>query len=383
LNGVTVPGSVREIGNSAFNGCSALADIILSNGVADIDEDAFYYSGVTQVIIPDTVTNIGDYAFYFCTSLTNVSIPGSVANIGNGTFQACGLTSVTIPFGVTNIASSAFIYCPLGSLTMADSVVAIGSDAFAYCTLTNVTIPDSVQAIGDFAFTGTLLTNVTIPRNISSMGNGVFADCTALTGIFADPANSYFSSLDGVLFNQSQTELVQFPTGRRGSYVIPPGVGNIRAYAFYPSAGLTNVTVPGSVTNISETAFGECYNLTGIYFEGNAPTFNGVYIFGSDDALTVYYLPGATGWGPKVENCPTALWLPSIQTVPAASSAAGPSNFNINWASGQTVVVEACSTLAQPDWQPVQTNTLTTGSAPLSDPQWTNYPARFYRVRTP
>ena len=59
-------------------------------------------------------------------------------------------------------------------------------------------------------------------------------------------------------------------------------------------------------------------------------------------------------------------------------------SFNISWASGRTVVVvEACTNLANPDWQPVKTNTLTTGSAYFSDPDWTNYPGRFYRLRSP
>jgi hypothetical protein len=52
-------------------------------------------------------------------------------------------------------------------------------------------------------------------------------------------------------------------------------------------------------------------------------------------------------------------------------------------ASGETVVVEACTNLANAAWQPLQTNTLTTGTASFSDPQWINYPARFYRLRSP
>ena len=56
--------------------------------------------------------------------------------------------------------------------------------------------------------------------------------------------------------------------------------------------------------------------------------------------------------------------------------------FNLNWASSEaSVVVEASTDLI--NWQPVQTNTLTTGSAYFSDPQWTNYPGRFYRLRSP
>ena len=47
------------------------------------------------------------------------------------------------------------------------------------------------------------------------------------------------------------------------------------------------------------------------------------------------------------------------------------------------VVVEASTDLAQPLWAPVGTNTLTDGSSYFSDPQWTNYPGRFYRLRSP
>jgi hypothetical protein len=39
--------------------------------------------------------------------------------------------------------------------------------------------------------------------------------------------------------------------------------------------------------------------------------------------------------------------------------------------------------LANPVWSPLQTNTLTGGSCYFSDSQWTNYPGRFYRLRSP
>jgi sugar lactone lactonase YvrE len=57
--------------------------------------------------------------------------------------------------------------------------------------------------------------------------------------------------------------------------------------------------------------------------------------------------------------------------------------FNINWAGGMTVVVEASPNLSNPIWTPVGTNTLTSSSSYFSDPQWTNYPSRFYRIRSP
>jgi hypothetical protein len=52
--------------------------------------------------------------------------------------------------------------------------------------------------------------------------------------------------------------------------------------------------------------------------------------------------------------------------------------------------VEACLELTNPTWSPLTTNTLTMGVESLaagwsyfSDPDWTNHPARFYRLRSP
>jgi hypothetical protein len=57
--------------------------------------------------------------------------------------------------------------------------------------------------------------------------------------------------------------------------------------------------------------------------------------------------------------------------------------FNITGNNGLVVKVEACTNLAHATWLPVQTNTLTGGSAYFSDPKWTNYPRRFYRLSLP
>ncbi len=55
--------------------------------VTAIDVHAF--SGctfITEVTVPDTVKTIGDYAFAYCTTLTNVKIPSSVTSIGKNAF---------------------------------------------------------------------------------------------------------------------------------------------------------------------------------------------------------------------------------------------------------------------------------------------------------
>jgi hypothetical protein len=110
-------------------------------------------------------------------------------------------------------------------------------------------------------------------------------------------------------------------------------------------------------------------------------------VFYNDNTATVYYLPGTTGWGATFGGRPTALWfLPNPLILTSGPSFGVQTNrfgFIISWATNLPVVVEACTNLPNPIWAPVRTNTLIGGSSYFSDPQWTNYPGRFYRLRWP
>ena len=57
--------------------------------------------------------------------------------------------------------------------------------------------------------------------------------------------------------------------------------------------------------------------------------------------------------------------------------------FDITGTSNIPIVVEASANLAGPVWTPLQSLTLTNGLFHFSDPQWTNYPVRFYRISSP
>lgn len=109
-------------------------------------------------------------------------------------------------------------------------------------------------------------------------------------------------------------------------------------------------------------------------------------MFSCDFNPTAYYLPGTTGWGSTFDCIPTALWLlpnPLILSGPSFGVKSNGFGFTISWATNTTVVVEACTDLANPVWFPVSTNTLTDGWSYFSDPQWRNYTRRFYRVSSP
>ena len=82
--------------------------------------------------------------------------------------------------------------------------------------------------------------------------------------------SSVYSSVDGVLFNKSQTTLIQYPGGKAGSYTIPDSVTNIGDYAFQYCTSLTSVTIPNSVTSIGEGRSKPAQALTAS-FQGTLP----------------------------------------------------------------------------------------------------------------
>ena len=82
--------------------------------------------------------------------------------------------------------------------------------------------------------------------------------------INVDANNLYYSSIDGILFNKKQTELIVCPTSKTGTYTIPSSVTNIAAFAFENCSNLTSINIPSSVTSIGSHVFSGCNSLTSI-----------------------------------------------------------------------------------------------------------------------
>ena len=441
----TVPISVTKLADEAFQNCSALTDITICDSLTRVSMYAFYGCvSMTNLIIGKNIIEIGDHAFAFCDGLTTVSIPNNVTTIGRGVFGGCTnladitigpgvtnigdyafsgcerMTSITIPDSVTSLGRNIFIYCPnLGNITLGTNLTQIGESAFENChSLVSVVIPDRVREIPRSAFCwcygltnvviGNGVTNIedaafdectslrtlTIPDSVITIGGAAFARCTNLTQLRLGRQVTNIETM--AFYNCSGLTEISLPDSVRNiqnevfaechgltNIWLGSGITNIGDHTFSYCTNLANITIPASVTRIGGFAFEFCTSLRGVYFQGNAPSV-ALWAFAYLWDPVVYYLPGTLGWGPTLGAAQAVLWNPQIQ-MGDASFGVGTDGlgFNITGTTNIPIVLEACTNLANQQWIPLQSCTLTNASVYFGDPDWTNYPARFYRIRSP
>ena len=250
---VTPYWEIDEEGNSVFN-----ANIISNT----------YENGVGIITFDGDVTSIGYGAFAMRTNLKSFIIPESVTEIGVSAFAYCSsLAEFNGKFAssdgrclIIDGVLNSFAPAGLTEYTIPDSVTSIGLGAFVCCSsLASVTIPDSVTEIGSSAFSRCKsLTSVTIPNSVTSIGSSAFAGCTSLKSFYGKYASNdgRYLIIDGVLNSFAPAGLTE--------YTIPDSVTSIGRAAFFYCKSLTSVTIPDSVTSIGNEAFRFCTSLKSI-----------------------------------------------------------------------------------------------------------------------
>ena len=259
---IQIPATVEYLGtrytvtgiiDSAFMGRRELKEVELPATLESIGDFAFWYTPIRDLRLPDSVVAIGGAAFGQCFCLESVDIPASVTSMANTAFVDCSsLTNINIHKENPAYSSvngvvydknrTTLLICPCGKkeIEILPTVSTIVAEAVRCWNLQQIYIPASVNTIEPYAI-----------------------NCNTLTDINVDIENLSFSSVDGILYDRTQTALIRFPQGR-DAIEIPNSVNTICDYAFFNSQLLTNIEIPNSVKIIGDKAFSSCTGLLSV-----------------------------------------------------------------------------------------------------------------------
>ncbi len=231
-------GSCGESLQWSYNEGTATLTISGSGDMTDYDYDTnpapWCVYPVENVVIEQGVTSIGSSAFNELTTLTSVSISDGVTSIGGNAFRECdGIKSIKLPSSVTELGEYAFSGCrALESFTFPHGVTTLPECVLGAChSLKEINIPSGVTSIDKLAFNG----------------------CMEIEQITVDSDNPVFDSRnDCNAIIETATDTLYLGCK---STVIDSTVTAIGEKAFCIDLGPTDITIPGNVKTIGNSAF--------------------------------------------------------------------------------------------------------------------------------
>ena len=317
--GITIPASVTNIWEGAHYGlglCDSLINIEVdaNNPKYTSVEGVLFNKEKTELIhypqsrmgvtytIPNGIETIAQCAFENCRTVNIVNMPSSLRKIGWMAFGKCkNLTSVSMNSELHEIGMYAFEDCAkLANVVIPQSVKILGAFAFNNCaSLTAITIPDGISQIEQWTFAGCGFESITIPKGITYMSSCAFNNCSHLTNFIVDESNESYSTIDGVLTNKYQTELIKYPEGRTSAnYNVPEGISMLSGDAFI-NCNLKTIKLPYTITTTYATSGGtgefyKCTNLEKIYVDEKNENYSDIdgVLFNKDRTKIIRYPEG-------------------------------------------------------------------------------------------
>ena len=307
LSSITIPTSVTSIGLYAFNGCTSLTAFHLPANVVEIgtyvlagcnslesvtvDEDNSkfdsrnncnaiietesnkLYAGCKNSMITNGITEIKDGAFYGI-SLNNTNLPETIVEIGKSAFAYSSFDNLRIPKSVTYLGYNAFYKATIDSLLIPYAESKIDYSTYKvsgdnYAPFLNTTIRSArIEREFEYVYNGSTPIAPFRKANIENL----YVGSKTISWLFE------FSTITNLFFEDGITTIPSYALNNRQfanqarstvkNIHLPEGIETISNYAF-AYLGTETINIPSTVKNIGSYAFNSCY-LTGkiIFPEG-------------------------------------------------------------------------------------------------------------------
>ena len=192
-------------------------------------------------------------------------------------------------------------------VTFSEPITTIKKEAFKGTELTSITIPESVTTIEDGVFWSTKISEITIPGGVNAIGIDAFYKCSSLTSVtfLPSPDNSalnigctyggtlgtttqgsfYSAKLTNIDFNRNfvfkdkngnrtpgakdEGIFAQSSSNHTTTVTIGDKVQTISEYMFC-NLPVSELTIPGNVTEIKNFAFENCTKLSSLTFNSGS-----------------------------------------------------------------------------------------------------------------
>lgn len=242
LEQLSLPTTIRSIGNAAFSNCSSL----------------------TEVTIPEGVTEIGMYAFQDCPSLTKISFPSTVSEVGIAIFyRDYFLKTIEVASGSSKLTTDS------RALFLGTSLV-----AYASASGKDYVVPEGIKSIELLAFTHSdMLETISLPASLTTLWP--MEHTSALKKITLAEGNTTFSTDSRSVIDKASQRLCAYANASGATYTIPDGVVEICENAFVGAVSLTSITAPSSLTKISQDSFMACTALEEVTIPDTVTTIQG------------------------------------------------------------------------------------------------------------
>lgn len=194
VTSISLPNTITEIDNNAFDGCTTLKSVTMGEGVIRIGDFCFNGCGISSFTIPKTVISLGVDAFSKCDNLDHIDVE-------EGNKNYCTADGV-----LYSANQDTLIYYPRskeGEYKLPQLLRVISNGAFENTKIPSVFLPDSIKYIGINGFASCKKLKLLIAPNAAvNMDYDAFFDCTNLDSIIlskkATISSSAFSSMSNV-----------------------------------------------------------------------------------------------------------------------------------------------------------------------------------------
>lgn len=262
LKEIIIPNSVSEIRHNAFEGCSALEKVTLSESINIIDEETFLNcTSLSSITIPNSVSEIQYNAFFGCKSLTEINLPNTINKIDWQAFKCCSsLKNINLSSNSKlELGTYVFQSCiSLQSATLPESLTNIPNGTFADCiSLKEINFPSSLNRIGISAFENCYaLVCVDIPEGVTEI-TGAFTNCQNLISMsLPKTLKSFDQTTSSSNINHNYNYYLKYLYIKA---INPPAI-NPKTSAFHPMGTLTILVPQQSLTKYTNSNWGHLIN---------------------------------------------------------------------------------------------------------------------------